>query len=128
MKAKLKQFYQEKIVPGIEALKAKATQLKEQATARLARFRRRMSLVVITITGLMVVATVAYIWHRSPALQARAGSVIAALTGGLASLWALFRGHRPTEIPVPVVVTEPSHPRQAEALFPAEYRAEEGRL
>ena len=121
MKADLMQFYREKIQPRIKALKAKAMQLKQRAGAWLARRKRSLWL---TAAALVAIAVIAYLWPRSPAFRAAARPLAAVVAG----LWALLKGNRPTEIPVPVVVTEPPRPHKEEAAFPVSSRPDDGRL
>ncbi|MCQ3972388.1 MAG: hypothetical protein DPW09_02955 [Anaerolineae bacterium] len=128
MKAKLMQFYREKIQPRIEALKAKAMQLKQRASAWLARYKRSLGITVIVIALVAVAAIVAYLWQNSPAFRATAKGLAAVVTGCLAGLWALLRGSRSTEIPVPVVVTEQPQPSVDEAAFPVKYSPDDGRF
>lgn len=101
MKVRLIRFYQEKVQPRIEALKARAAQLKQQVTAWLARRKRSLRLAAAIAITLIAVALLAILWRRSPAFR----SAIQELGAAVAGLWVLFKG-RPGEIPVPVVVTE----------------------
>jgi hypothetical protein len=78
MKAKLQQFYQNRIQPLLEAAKAKMTQIKERL---IAWFHR----------------------HR-PGLQLAAGTAAGLLSG--AGLWAFLK--TPFEVPEPVLVTPQS--------------------
>jgi hypothetical protein len=128
MKAKLMQFYREKIQPRIEALKTKAAQLKQRAGAWLARHKRTLWLTAIVAVTLVAIAVVASLWRGSPAFRAAAKGLAAVVTGCLAGLWALLRGNRSAEIPVPVVVTEPPRPPMAEEAFPVEISPDDGRL
>jgi chemotaxis response regulator CheB len=105
MKAKLVQFYQEKVQPRIEALTAKAVQLKQRLTAWLARHKCRLGIVAAVLVTLAVVALTASLWRRSPAFRAAAKNLAVAVAGGLAALGAILT-RKPAEIPVPVVVTE----------------------
>jgi hypothetical protein len=128
MKAKLIQFYRERIQPRIEALKAKAMQLKQRAGAWLARYKRHLWLTAIVAATLVVIALLAYLWQSSPTFRGAAKGLAAVVTGCLAGLWALLRGNRSTEIPVPVVVTEPPQPPMEEEAFPVEISPDDGRL
>jgi hypothetical protein len=129
MKAKIMQFYREKIQPKVEVLKAKAAQLKQWAGAWLARYKRSLWVTAIVAVTLVAIATiVAYLWQNSPAFRAAAKGLVAVVTGCLAGLWALLRGNRPTEIPVPVVVTEQPQPSADEAAFPVKYSPDDGRF
>jgi hypothetical protein len=115
MKAKIRQFYQEKIQPRLEALKAKALRLKQRVGAWLARHKRSLWLTV-TVAATLVIITmiVAYLWQRSPTFRATTKGLTAAMAG----MWALLRGNRPAEIPVPVVVTQSPRPPVEEEAFP----------
>lgn len=126
MKARLVQFYQDKVQPKIEALKAKVAQIKQRAGEWLARHKRRLWITAAVIFTLVVVAGLAYLWQRSPAVRAMAKSLAAAVTGCLASLWVLLRGSRPAEIVVPVIVTE--QPPVEEEAFPVKPNPYDGRL
>lgn len=128
MKAKLMQFYREKIHPRIEALKAKARQLKQRAGAWLARYKRSLWMTAIVAATLTAMAILVYLWQGSPAFRAAVKGLAAVVTGCLAGLWALLRGSRPTEIPVPVVVTEQPQPSVDEAAFPVKYSPDDGRF
>lgn len=128
MKTKIMQFYREKIHPRIEALKAKAIQLKQRAGGWLARYKRSLWMTAIVAATLMTMAILVYLWQGSPAFRATAKGLAAVVTGCLAGLWALLRGSRPTEIPVPVVVTEQPQPSVDEAAFPVKYSPDDGRF
>ena len=128
MKAKLMQFYREKIYPRIEALKAKARQLKQRASAWLARSKRSLGITVIVVALVAIAAIVAYLWQNSPAFRTATKGLAAVVTGCLTGLWALLRGNRPAEIPVPVVVTEQPQPSVEEAAFPVRYSPNDGRF
>lgn len=126
MKAKLTQFYREKIQPKVEVLKAKAVQLKQRAGAWLAPYKRSLGMTVIVVGLVAIAAIVAYLWQNSPAFRAAAKGIVAVVTGCLAGLWALLRGSHPTEIPVPVVVTEQPQPPVGEAAFSVKYSSDDG--
>ncbi|MBE7556819.1 MAG: hypothetical protein HS126_37730 [Anaerolineales bacterium] len=129
MKAKLMQFYREKIHPRIEALRAKARQLTQRVGVWLARYKRSLWVAATIAVTLVAIATiVAYLWQNSPAFRAAAKGLVAVVTGCLAGLWALLRGNRPTEIPAPVVVTEQPWPAGDEAAFPVKYSPDDGRF
>jgi hypothetical protein len=128
MKTKLVQFYQEKIHPRIEALKAKARQLKQRAGAWLARYKRSLWVTAIVAVTLVAIAILAYLWQNSPTFRAAVKGLAAMVTGCLAGLWALLRGNRPTEIQVPVVVTEQPQPAADEVVFPVQYSSNDDRF
>jgi hypothetical protein len=129
MKAKIMQFYRKKIHPWIEALRAKAMQLTQRVGVWLARYKRSLWVAATIAVTLVAIATiVAYLWQNSPAFRAAAKGLVAVVTGCLAGLWALLRGSRPTEIPVPVVVTEQPQPSVDEAAFPVKYSPDDGRF
>lgn len=113
MKTKIRQFYQEQIQPRLKALKAKALRLKQWVGAWLARHKRS---VTVAATLVVIATIVVYLWHRSPAFRTTAKGLTAAMAG----MWAVLRGNRPTEIPVPVVVTPPPQPPVEEEAFPVE--------
>lgn len=125
MKARLVQFYQDKVQPKIAALKAKAAQIKQRAGEWLARHKRRVWITAAVIFTLVVAAVLAYLWQRSPAFRAMTRNLAAAATGCLAGLWALLR-NRPAEIVVPVIVTE--QPPVEEEAFPVKPNPYDGRL
>ena len=124
MKAKIIQFYQDKVQPRLEALRAQAIQFKQWVGEWLARHKRSLWLTATVAAALVAIAVVAYLWQRSPTFRATAKG----LTAAMASLWALLRGHRSTEIPVPVIVTEPPPPPMEEEVFPFEASPDDGRL
>jgi hypothetical protein len=128
MKAKLMQFYREKIHPRIEALKAKARQLTQRVGVWLARYKHSLWVAATIAVTLVAISILAYLWQNSPAFRAAAKGLVAVVTGCLAGLWALLRGNRPTEIPVPVVVTEQPQPSVDEAAFPVKYSPDDGRF
>lgn len=128
MKARIMQFYRKKIQPRIEALKAKAMQFKQRAGAWLARYKRRLWLTTTVTATLVAIAVVVYLWQGSPAFRGAAKGLAAVVTGCLAGLWALLKGNRSTEIPVPVVVTEQPRPPMEEEAFPVEISPDDGRL
>ena len=128
MKAKLILFYREKIQPKVEVLKAKAVQLKQRAVAWLAPYKRSLGMTAIVVGLVAIAAIVAYLWQNSPAFRDAAKGLAAVVTGFLAGLWALLRGSHPTEVPVPVVVTEQPWPPVDEAAFPVKYSPDDGRF
>jgi hypothetical protein len=146
MKAKLVKFYVNKVEPKLKSARAKLTQFKlwltgrlaaakakvseakQQGRAWLARHKRSLWVTVIVAAALVATALLVYLWQGSPAFRAAAKGVTALVTGCLAGLWALLRGSRPTEIPVPVVVTEQPQPSVGEAAFPVQYSPDDGRF
>lgn len=112
MKARIIQFYQDKIQPRIEALKTRAAQLKQRIAAWATRHKRRLQLAVVVAVVLLAGLALALLWQRSPAFRAGVKHLAAAAAGALAGLWILLKG-QPEEVPVPVAVTEPPYPVEA---------------
>jgi hypothetical protein len=115
VKAQLLNFYQTKILPKLEALKAKLGRVKQRVTTWLARHRRRLTMAATLVTALAVGLLAAYLYQRSPALQRLFQATIATVVAILTTGWALLRG-RPAHTPAaPVVVTEPPWPASVPA-------------
>jgi hypothetical protein len=121
MKAKLQQFYQNRIQPMLDAAKAKMTQIKEHLIAWFHRHRPGLQLAAGTAAGLLSGAGLTYLWLSSPVLQAVVYSTLAHVGLFLAGLWAFLK--TPFEVPEPVIVT-PQPPIRDEAPV----HADDGRL
>lgn len=110
MKAKIMQFYKDKIQPRFEALKAKAVQFKQRAGEWLARYRRRLRRAAGVAALVIASAIIFYLWQCSSTFRTTVQGLAAAIRGGLAHLWALLKGNRAAEIHIPVRVIEQAPP------------------
>jgi hypothetical protein len=143
VKAKLINFYQTNVQPKLAAVKAGLAVIKNAvkakltaARARLARAKQgfttwlkhhRRGLVVAgsLLVALVAAVSLAFLWPRSPRLQAAVGRLavfVVALVAGLAAflkvywvrLWAILK--RPFQVSPPIIVTAQSAIRDEQPI------------
>jgi hypothetical protein len=143
VKAKLMSFYRTKMQPKLAAVKAGLVAIKNAVKAKLTAVRARLirtkeglttwlkhhrrGLLVAgsLLVALVIAVSLAFLWTRSPRLQATVRSlaaVVAALLVGLAAflkvywarLWAILR--RPFQVSPPIIVTAQSAIRDEQPL------------
>ena len=143
VKAKLINFYQTNLQPKLAAVKAGLVTIKDAVKAKLTVVRarllrtkqglttwlkrhRRGLLVAGSLLGALLIAvSLAFLWPRSPRLQAsmrNLAAVVAAILTGLAAflkvywarLWAILK--RPFQTAPPIIVTAQSAIRDEQPL------------
>jgi hypothetical protein len=135
MKAKLVNFYQTNVQPKLAAVKAGLVTIKDTIKAKLTAARTRLvrtkqcltswlkrhrsELLAVggLLVALMIVVGLAYLWPRSPRLQAAVRRLAAVVVALLAGLWAFLKAYgsrlwgflkRPFQTAPPIIVTAQS--------------------
>jgi hypothetical protein len=108
MKARITQFYQDKLQPRIEALNARAAHLKQRIAGWATRHKRCLQAAAVMIVWVVASLALALLWRRSPAFRV--------VVKRLAAAVGLLPNGQPDEVPVPVAVTEAPYP--AEEIAP----------
>ena len=143
MKAKLINFYQTNVQPKLAAIKAGLVALKDTIKAKLTavsarlirtkqglttwlkHHRRGLLVAGSLLVALVIAVSLAFLWPRSPRLQANVrnlAAVVAAILTGLAAflkvywarLWAILK--RPFQVSPPIIVTAQSTIRDEQPI------------
>jgi hypothetical protein len=143
VKAKLMSFYQTNVQPKLAAVKAGLVAIKNAVKAKLTavrarlirtkqglttwlkRHRRGLLVAGSLLVALVIAVSLAFLWARSPRLQATVrglAAFVVALLAGLAAflkvhgsrLWAILK--RPFQVSPPIIVTAQSAIRDEQPL------------